>query len=56
MEIDKRQIVAMLKWQGEHATAVDAERELPETVDHEEHRGLLADVGVDSQDLIRRFG
>jgi len=56
MEIDKRQIVAMLKWQGEHAKAVDAERELPETVDHEEHRGLLAAVGVDSQELVRRLG
>ena len=56
MEIDKRQVVAMLMWRGELEKAADATRRPPDTVDHEEHQALLQHVGVDPQELVTRLG
>jgi hypothetical protein len=55
MQIDKQQIVDMLRERGEHDRANQAEQELPDQVDHEEHGGMLGRFGVDPQELLTRF-
>jgi hypothetical protein len=51
MEIDKQQIVALLRDRGDDAKATEADQELPDTVDHEQHGDLLSRFGVDPQEL-----
>ncbi len=55
MEIDKQQIINLLREKGEHDKANQAEQQLPDKVDHDEHKGLLDQVGVDPQELLGRF-
>jgi len=55
MQIDKQQIINLLREQGEHGKADEAEKQLPDKVDHDEHKGLLDQVGVDPQKLLNRF-
>jgi hypothetical protein len=52
MEIDKTQIVELLKSRGEDAKAAQAEAELPDKVDTETDAAVLAEVGIDPQDLL----
>jgi hypothetical protein len=55
MEIDKQQIISMLRERGEHDKANEAEQQLPDKVDHEEHGGMLGQLGVDPQELLGRL-
>lgn len=55
MKIDKQQIVKLLRERGEHEKAKQADQQLPDTVDHDEHKGLLEQIGVDPQELISRL-
>jgi hypothetical protein len=55
MEIDKQQIVSMLRERGDHDQADQAEQQLPDTVDHEEHAGMLNQLGVNPQELLGRL-
>jgi hypothetical protein len=55
MNIDKAQIVQLLQDQA-HPQADQAEQELPENVDTEQHAGLLSKFGLDPQQLITKFG
>jgi hypothetical protein len=55
VQIDKQQIIEMLRERGDHDKAEQAERELPDQVDHEEHQGKLQQFGVDPQELVQRF-
>ncbi len=41
MQIDKAQILEILKGVGEHGKADQAEQQLPDQVDTEQHAGLL---------------
>ena len=52
MEIDKSQIVELLKSRGEDAKAAQAEADLPDKVDTEVDASVLAEVGIDPQDLL----
>jgi hypothetical protein len=52
MEIDKSQIIELLKSRGEDAKAAQAEAELPNKVDPEAHASVLAEVGIEPQDLL----
>jgi hypothetical protein len=52
MEIDKSQIIELLKSRGEDAKAAKAEADLPAKVDPEAHASVLAEVGIDPQDLL----
>ena len=52
MEIDKSQIVELLKSRGEDAKAAKAEADLPNKVDPQAHASVLAEVGIDPQDLL----
>ncbi|TDK26411.1 hypothetical protein E2F48_04210 [Arthrobacter crusticola] len=55
MNIDKSQIIELLKSQGNSDKADQAESELPDTVDTEQHAGLLAKLGIDPQDLLGKL-
>lgn len=55
MEIDKDQILGMLRERGEDEQAAQAERELPSTVDTERDAGLLQKFGIEPEELLSRF-
>ena len=52
MEIDKSQIVELLKSRGEDAKAAQAEADLPDKVDTEADASVLVEVGINPQDLL----
>jgi hypothetical protein len=56
VQIDKQQILDLLRSQGQDAKAGQAESELPDQVDTEQHSGLLSKYGIDIQDLIGKLG
>jgi hypothetical protein len=55
MNIDKAQIIELLKSQGNHEKAGQAESELPDTVDTDQHAGLLSKLGINPQDLLGKL-
>jgi DNA-binding protein H-NS len=55
MQIDKQEIVNLLREKGDHEKANQAEQQLPDTVDHEKHKELLEQVGVNPQELISKL-
>lgn len=55
MEIDKQQIVSMLRGRGDDEKAQQAEQDLPGQVDPERDRGMLERLGIDPQELLSRF-
>jgi hypothetical protein len=56
MEIPKDKIIELLKERGDDDKAAQAEQELPDKVDHEEHSDLLAKHGIDSKELLGKVG
>lgn len=58
MQIDKSQIIDMLKSRGDHDKADQAQKELPDTVDtdDDDHKNLLQQHGVDPKDLMGNAG
>jgi hypothetical protein len=56
MQIDKDQIINLLRERGDDAKADKAQQKLPGQVDTEKHSGLLADLGVDPSDLLGGLG
>lgn len=56
MQLDKTQIIEFLKERGEHDKAQQAEQQLPDQVDTDQHGGLLAQHGVSVQELMDKFG
>jgi hypothetical protein len=56
VQIDKDQIIELLKSQGQHDKAQQAQGELPENVDTETDSGLLSKFGVDPQSLSAGLG
>ena len=55
MQFDKSQIIDMLKSGGDADKANQADSELPDTVDTDQHAGLLAKLGLNPQDLIAKL-
>jgi hypothetical protein len=55
MEIDKSQIIELLKSQGDHDKAQQADSQLPDKVDPQEHADLLSRLGIDPQDLLGKL-
>ena len=47
MQIDKQQILDLLKQQGNHDQAAQADSELPDQVDTDRDQGLLSKFGID---------
>jgi hypothetical protein len=56
MQIDKSQIIELLKSQGQDDKASQAESELPGQVDTDQHADLLEKFGISPQDLIGKLG
>ncbi len=56
MEIPKDKILEMIKSRGDHDQVDKAQSELPEKVDTDKDKGLLAKFGIDPKDLIGGIG
>lgn len=56
MQIDKNSILELMRSQGQHEQAQQAQNELPDQVDTEQHAGLLGKFGLNPQDLIAKLG
>ena len=56
MQIDKETVLSLLREQGKNDEALEAEQELPDQVDTEQHASLLQRFGIEPQDLLSRFG
>lgn len=52
MQIDKTQILELLRSRGQQDQAQQADAQLPQQVDPQEHAGLLQQFGLDPQALI----
>jgi hypothetical protein len=55
VNIDKAQIIEMLKSRGEDDKARKAQSDLPDQVDTEQHKGLLDSLGLDVGDLAKNL-
>jgi len=56
MEIPKDKILDLLRQKGADDKVAQAEQELPDQVDPEQHKDLLGKLGVDPQDLLGGIG
>jgi hypothetical protein len=56
MQIPKEQILEFLRSRGEDDKAGQADGELPDQVDTDQHADLLQKYGIDPQDLISKLG
>ena len=56
MEIPKEQILEMIRGRGDQAAADQAQQQLPDKVDTDQHSNLLDRFGINVDDLIGRFG
>jgi hypothetical protein len=56
MQIDKKMILDLLRERGQQDEAKDADQQLPDKVDTDQHGGLLSKYGLDVQTLLTKFG
>ncbi len=56
MQIPKQQILDFLRQQGKEDQVGEADQQLPDQVDTEQHAGLLQKFGVDPGELLSKFG
>ena len=56
MQIPKEQILELLRSRGQDDKAAQADGELPEQVDTEQHAGMLQKFGLDPGDLVGMLG
>jgi hypothetical protein len=58
MNIDKDQILELLRSQGKHDEAKQASKDLPDKVDTEDesHQSVLSKLGVDPSELGKTLG
>ena len=54
MRLDRNAVLNYLR-DSDGDRAQQAERDLPEELDHEQHGGLLSKLGLDPVDMLRRF-
>jgi hypothetical protein len=55
MEIPKDKILDMLHQEGKSDEATEADKELPDKVDPEQHAGLLEKFGIRPQDVLSKL-
>jgi hypothetical protein len=55
MQLDKNMIVDLLRQRGDHQSADQADQELPDQVDTDQHAGMLERFGLDPKELASRF-
>ena len=53
MKVDKSQVVELLASRGDHDTAAQADKSLPDRVDTDQDKDLLDRFGVDIGELIK---
>ena len=56
MQIPKEQILDFLREQGKQDQVGEADKQLPDQVDTEQHAGLLQKFGIDPAELLSKFG
>lgn len=56
VEIPKEQILQMLRDRGDHQQAQQADQQLPDQVDPEQHGGLLGQIGIDPREMLGGMG
>ncbi len=56
MEIPKDQILQMLRDRGDHDKAQQADQQLPDQVDPEQHKDLLGQIGIDPGEILGGAG
>lgn len=56
MQIDKNQIVEFLMSRGDHSKAMEADEQLPDQVNTDQHSDLLARLGINPQELLGQLG
>jgi hypothetical protein len=56
MEIPKQQILDFLREQGKDDQVGEADQQLPDQVDPQQHAGLLEKFGINPADLLSKFG
>lgn len=56
MQIDKQQIIELLKQRGQQDQAQQADSELPAQVDTDQHADLLQRLGINPSELLGLFG
>jgi len=56
MNIDKDQILQLLRSQGDDDKAQQADKELPGQVDTDRDAGLLSKFGLDPAELMKKLG
>ena len=52
MQIDKQQIIELLRSRGNQDQADQAQSELPDQVDTDQHADKLSQLGIDPQELL----
>ena len=55
MQFDKSQILDLLSQQGDSSKAEEADRELPQQVDTDQHAGILEKLGLSPAELISKL-
>jgi hypothetical protein len=55
VQIDKDMILDLIRKQGDSGKADQAQAELPDQVDTDQHADLLSKFGLDPQDLISKL-
>ena len=55
MQIDKSQILEFLRSQGDNDKAAQADSQLPDQVDTDQHAGLLSQLGINPADLLGKL-
>ena len=55
MQLDKNMIVDLLRQRGDHQSADQADQELPDRVDTDQHAGMLERFGLDPKELASRL-
>jgi len=55
VELDKNQILDFLREQGNSDQVSQAEQELPDQVDTDQHADLLQRFGINPQELLQKF-
>jgi hypothetical protein len=56
VEIPKEQILQMLRERGDHDKTQQAQQQLPDKVDPEQHNDLLGKIGIDPSRLLGDLG
>ena len=55
MNIDKSQILELLRTKGDNDKAAQAEAQLPDQVDTEQHAGLLSQLGINPAERLGKL-